>query len=40
MMMFLAGLRERYGSVPAYAENAGLTSEQVDAMRAHLLTDA
>jgi hypothetical protein len=39
MRDFLADLRERYGSVSAYVERAGLTPKQVDAMRAHLLTD-
>ena len=39
MRLFLADLRERYGSVPAYVtEYAGVPQEQVDAMRAHLLT--
>jgi hypothetical protein len=36
---FLAGLRDRYGSIEEYVAEAGLTAGQVDAMRAHLLTD-
>jgi protein-tyrosine phosphatase len=37
MLLFLAGLRERYGSVQRYAARAGVTAEDVARMRAHLL---
>lgn len=37
MLMFLAELRERYGSVREYLTGAGLTSAQVDTLRRHLL---
>jgi protein tyrosine/serine phosphatase len=36
--LFLAELRERYGSVERYAVAAGLERGQIDALRAHLLT--
>jgi protein tyrosine/serine phosphatase len=38
MLLFLTGLRERYGSVEEYVAAAGLTRAQVTAMRHHLLT--
>lgn len=38
MSVFLADLRERYGSVEDYVQAGGLTAEQIDALRAHLLT--
>ncbi|MEN3305554.1 MAG: protein-tyrosine phosphatase [Micromonosporaceae bacterium] len=38
MLLFLAGLRERYGSVRRYTAEAGVTDEHVAALRAHLLT--
>lgn len=37
MLVFLADLRDRYGSVERYALESGLTSAQLAAMRAHLL---
>jgi len=37
MSIFLTGIRERFGSVPGYVKTAGVTGEQIDAMRAHLL---
>jgi protein-tyrosine phosphatase len=37
MVLFLAGLRERYGSVRRYTEEAGVTAGHVVALRAHLL---
>jgi protein tyrosine/serine phosphatase len=37
MLLFLAGLRERYGSVAGYAADAGVGAEYVAALRAHLL---
>ncbi len=40
MLLFLAGLRERYGSVPAYAAAAGVGGEHVASLRAHLLDSA
>lgn len=40
MLRFLAGLRDRYGSVSGYLTGAGLAGEQVDALRRHLLTPA
>lgn len=39
MLLFLAGLRERYGSVESYVAHAGVTRAHVEAMRSHLLTD-
>jgi protein-tyrosine phosphatase len=39
MLLLLADLRARYGSVEKYAREIGLAEEQVAAMRAHLLTD-
>jgi len=38
MSMFLADLRERYGSPEGYVKTGGLAGEQIDALRAHLLT--
>jgi protein tyrosine/serine phosphatase len=37
MLLFLADLRERHGSVEAYVRSIGLTDEQVATMRDHLL---
>lgn len=37
MLLFLAGLRERYGSPLGYAEAAGLSGTEVRALREHLL---
>jgi protein tyrosine/serine phosphatase len=37
MLLFLAELRDRYGSLPGYAARAGVTPDHVDALRAHLL---
>ncbi|HEX6499951.1 MAG TPA: tyrosine-protein phosphatase [Micromonosporaceae bacterium] len=37
MLLFLAGLRERYGSPHGYAEAAGLSGTEVAALREHLL---
>jgi protein-tyrosine phosphatase len=37
MELFLADVRERYGSVEGYARHAGLTPHDVASMRAHLL---
>jgi protein tyrosine/serine phosphatase len=39
MSMFLADLRERYGSVEAYVARAGVTAAEIEAMRDHLLGD-
>lgn len=39
MLLFLAGLRERYGSVYAYAAQAGVTAGHVAALHAHLLVN-
>jgi hypothetical protein len=39
MRRFLADLRTEYRSIEAYAAHTGLTPAQVEAMRAHLLTD-
>lgn len=39
MTLFLADLRARYGSVEGYATHAGVTAEQVAALRQHMLTD-
>jgi protein tyrosine/serine phosphatase len=38
MLLFLADLRERHGSVEAFVHEIGLSAEQVAAMRNHLLT--
>ncbi|GAA2521597.1 tyrosine-protein phosphatase [Pilimelia columellifera] len=38
ILLFLAELRGRHGSVEAYATHAGFSGEQVAAMRGHLLT--
>jgi protein-tyrosine phosphatase len=40
MLMFLNDLRTEFGSVEGYVKWAGLTSEQVDSLIAHLLTPA
>ena len=40
MRLFLTELRERHGSVEEYTRSIGLTSEQMTAMRGHLLDDA
>jgi hypothetical protein len=37
MLLFVAELRERHGSVERYLSAAGLAAGQVDALRAHLL---
>lgn len=37
MLFFLKGLRDRHGSVEAYVLEAGLTRDDVSAMRTHLL---
>ncbi len=37
MLLFLAELRERHGSVPGYAREAGLTDAHLDQLRRHLL---
>ncbi|SCE76659.1 Protein tyrosine/serine phosphatase [Micromonospora coriariae] len=37
MELFLAELREGYGSVESYLRHAGVTDEQLDALRHHLL---
>ncbi|MDG4823499.1 tyrosine-protein phosphatase [Asanoa sp. WMMD1127] len=39
MLLFLKELRDRHGSVEAYARHAGLTPEDLAALRSHLLTD-
>lgn len=39
MMLFLADIRAEYGSVEKYALSIGLTTDQVAAMRDHLLED-
>jgi len=39
MRLFLAELRERYGSVAEYARRAGLDDGHLDALRAELLSD-
>lgn len=39
MLLFLAGLRERYGSVRAYTAQAGVSDGHVAALRAHLLVN-
>jgi protein-tyrosine phosphatase len=40
MLLFLAELRRRYGSVRSYTEGAGITDEHVAAMGEHLLDGA
>lgn len=37
MLLFLAGLRERHGSIEGYVRHAGLTDDQAGALRDHLL---
>jgi protein tyrosine/serine phosphatase len=39
MALFLAGVREEYGSVEGYAAQAGVGPAEVAALRDHLLTD-
>jgi protein-tyrosine phosphatase len=39
MLLFLADLRDRHGSVLDFVREIGLTDAQVEALRAHLLTD-
>jgi len=39
MLVFLAELRERHGSIESYAKHAGLTDDDLAALRSHLLTD-
>jgi len=38
MLLFLADLRERHGSVPGFVREIGLSDRQIAALRAHLLT--
>ncbi|GAB2917891.1 tyrosine-protein phosphatase [Micromonospora polyrhachis] len=38
MLMFLTELRERHGSVERYVRDAGLQTDQIAALRAHLLS--
>jgi len=38
MLLFLTELRERHGSIEGYAKHAGLTTDDLTALRAHLLT--
>lgn len=38
MLLFLTDLRQRHGSVEGYAAEAGFSTEQLAALRAHLLT--
>jgi protein tyrosine/serine phosphatase len=38
MLEFLRELRERHGSVPAYANSIGVTDRHIAALRAHLLS--
>jgi protein tyrosine/serine phosphatase len=38
MLLFLADLRERHGSVEGFAREVGLSDAQIAALRAHLLT--
>jgi protein tyrosine/serine phosphatase len=38
IMMFLTGLRQRYGSVRGFAGHAGVSEEHLASLRAHLLT--
>jgi protein-tyrosine phosphatase len=37
MLLFLAELRARYGSIEGYATEAGLSADQIDELRNHLL---
>nr|WP_091554683.1 tyrosine-protein phosphatase [Micromonospora pattaloongensis] len=39
MLTFLGELRERHGSIENYVTDAGLPTERIAALRAHLLTD-
>ncbi|MFB9234219.1 tyrosine-protein phosphatase [Plantactinospora siamensis] len=38
MTGFLSGLRDRHGDIEAYARSAGVSADQLAALRAHLLT--
>jgi protein tyrosine/serine phosphatase len=38
ILLFLTGLRERYGSVPGFAAHSGVTGDDLASLRAHLLT--
>jgi protein-tyrosine phosphatase len=38
MLMFLADLRDRHGSVPGFVREIGISDQQIAAMRGHLLT--
>ena len=38
MLLFLAGLRERYGSVRSFAAHSGVTEGDLASLRSHLLT--
>jgi protein-tyrosine phosphatase len=38
MLLFLADLRDRHGSVQSFVSEIGLSDEQIAALRAHLLT--
>jgi protein tyrosine/serine phosphatase len=37
MLLFLRELRERYGSIEGYAAAAGLSTDQIESLRTHLL---
>jgi protein tyrosine/serine phosphatase len=39
MLMFLNDLRERHGSIEAYAKEIGISADEIAAMRGHLLTE-
>ena len=39
MLLFLAELRERHGTIEGYAKHAGLTDDDLAALRSHLLTE-
>ncbi len=39
MLVFLSELRERHGSIEGYAKHAGLTDDDLTALRSHLLTE-
>jgi protein-tyrosine phosphatase len=39
MQMFLDDLRALHGSVEAFAKDIGITDDEVQSMRSHLLTD-
>jgi protein tyrosine/serine phosphatase len=38
MEIFLGDLRERHGSIEAYVKGAGVTADEIEALRTHLLT--